>query len=139
MPVTLTDEQAAEQETDYINHIVMERNRGFEVLYTWFKDALLSKNGYVKVYFEEYEERETERYKGLTDAQLTMLAKDEDIEILEHESYIDQAAYEAAQQMFAQQMQQYQMQAQPQQQGGMPPQGGQMPSCSALIAAPETP
>jgi hypothetical protein len=88
------DEAAADQETDYINHIVMERNRGFEVIYTWFKDALLSKNGYVKIYYEEKEEKETENYRGLTDAQLTMLVKDDDIELLEHESYPDEAQYE---------------------------------------------
>ena len=47
------DQEAADQETDYINHVVMEKNEGFKVFYVWFKDALLSKNGYVKVYSEE--------------------------------------------------------------------------------------
>ena len=52
------DQDTAEQETDYVNHIVMERNEGFKVFYVWFKDALLSKNGYVKVYAEEEVETE---------------------------------------------------------------------------------
>jgi hypothetical protein len=83
------DQEAAEQETDYVNHIVMEKNEGFKIFYVWFKDALLSKNGYVKVYAEEYEETEEYEYKGLTDAQLQMLASDENTEVLEHEGYPD--------------------------------------------------
>ena len=83
------DQDAAEQETDYVNHVVMEQNEGFKIFYVWFKDALLSKNGYVKVYAEEEEEVEEYEYKGLTDAQLQMLASDENTEILEHEAYPD--------------------------------------------------
>jgi hypothetical protein len=52
--------EAAEQETDYINHVVMEKNNGFEIFYVWFKDALLSKNGYVKVYYEEEDDVDEE-------------------------------------------------------------------------------
>jgi hypothetical protein len=114
------DEQAAQQETDYINHLVMEKNRGFEVLYTWFKDALLSKNGYVKVYYEESDEVETENYRGLTEAQLLKLTQDENVSILEHESYIDQMQFDMMQQQFQQQMQQYQMMAQQAMQNGQP-------------------
>jgi len=83
------DQDAADQETDYVNHIVMEKNEGFKVFYVWFKDALLSKNGYVKVYAEEEDEEEEYEYKGLTDAQLQMLASDENTEVLEHEVYPD--------------------------------------------------
>ena len=83
------DQAAADQETDYCNHVVMEKNNGFEIFYVWFKDALLSKNGYVKAYYEEYTEAEEEEYRGLTDAQLDMLATEDNIEILEHTSYPD--------------------------------------------------
>ena len=83
------DQDAAEQETDYINHVVMEQNEGFKIFYVWFKDALLSKNGYVKVYANEEEEEEEYEYKGLTDAQLQMLASDEGTEVLEHTGYPD--------------------------------------------------
>ena len=83
------DQEAAEQETDYINHVVMEQNEGFKIFYVWFKDALLSKNGYVKVYAEEEEEEEEYEYKGLSDAQLQMLASDDNTEVLEHTGYPD--------------------------------------------------
>ena len=83
------DQDAAEQETDYINHVVMEKNNGFKIFYVWFKDALLSKNGYVKVFSEEEEETEEYDYKGLTDGQLQMLASDDNTEVLEHTAYPD--------------------------------------------------
>ena len=91
-PKSPEDVEAADQETDYVNHIVMEKNNGFEIFYVWFKDALLSKNGYVKAYYEEEDEVEEEMYKGLTDQQLDMLASDDNIEILERESYPDPSA-----------------------------------------------
>jgi hypothetical protein len=88
-PKNAEDVDAANQETDYINHIVMEKNGGFEIFYVWFKDALLSKNGYVKVYYEEEVETEEEEYQGITDAQLQMLASDENVEVAEIESMPD--------------------------------------------------
>lgn len=86
------DEEAAEQETDYLNYVVMEKNSGFSVFYTWFKDALLSKNGYVKVWYEEEYETEEESYRGLTDGQLSMLVQDENVTVLEHTAYPDPVA-----------------------------------------------
>lgn len=88
-PKSPEDQEGAEQETDYINHLVMEKNNGYLLFYTWFKDALLSKNGYVKVYIEEESEVEEESYEGLTDAQLTMLVQDSNVEVLEHSQYDD--------------------------------------------------
>ena len=83
------DQDAADQETDYINHIVMDKNDGFKIFYVWFKDALLSKNGYVKVYYEEQDEVEEETYEGLSDGQLDLLSNDENIEVVEHTAYPD--------------------------------------------------
>lgn len=83
------DVEGAQQETDYTNHVVMEKNNGFAIFYTWFKDGMLSKNGYVKAYYEEKEEVTTETYQGLSDAQLTMLLQDDSIEVIEHSAYPD--------------------------------------------------
>jgi hypothetical protein len=41
-PVGPEDEAAAAQETDYVNHVFMQQNPGFMVLYSFIKDALLS-------------------------------------------------------------------------------------------------
>ena len=83
------DEEAAEQETMAVNYYTPEKNDGFCIFYQWFKDALLSKNGYVKVWWEEEDETETESYQGLTDEQLALLLQDERIEVVEHTAYPD--------------------------------------------------
>jgi hypothetical protein len=54
------------------------------VLLTFIKDALLSKNGLVKVWWEETEREEKETYYDLTEEQFMMIAQDEDVEIVEH-------------------------------------------------------
>lgn len=84
------DEAAAEQETAAVNYFVIEKNDGFAVFYTWFKDALLSKNGYVKVWYEDKEEVETETYQGLTEEQMVLMLKDDRIEVIEHTQYQDE-------------------------------------------------
>src|SRR5690242_16873337 len=52
-PVGAEDEAAAQQETDYVNHVFMQQNPGFMVTYAFIKDALLSKVGIVKVFWDE--------------------------------------------------------------------------------------
>ena len=57
------DEDLAKQETDYVRHVIFQQNKGFRVLYTMIKDALLSKIGVVKYFWEnepEYQEYTTE-------------------------------------------------------------------------------
>ncbi|SEM30828.1 hypothetical protein SAMN05443254_101705 [Bradyrhizobium sp. OK095] len=70
------DVAAAQQETDYVNHVFMQQNGGFMVLYSFVNDALLSKAGIVKVWWEEREEESRETYYDLTDDQFALLAQD---------------------------------------------------------------
>jgi hypothetical protein len=74
-PVGPEDEEAAQQETDYVNHVFMQNNPGFMVLYSFIKDACLSKVGIVKVWWEEREEEERESYYDLDDNQFALLAQ----------------------------------------------------------------
>lgn len=83
------DEEGAAQETDYTNHVFMQGNHGFIVLHNFIKDALLSKNGYVKVWWDKGVRQERETYKGLTDDELALLAADDEVEIEEQETYED--------------------------------------------------
>jgi hypothetical protein len=69
-PVGPEDVAAAEQETDYVNHVFMQQNPGFLVLYSFIKDALLSKVGVVKVWWECRDEVERETYLDQPDAPL---------------------------------------------------------------------
>lgn len=88
-PVGPNDEQAAQQETDYVNHVFMQQNPGFMVLYGFIKDALLSKVGIVKVWQEEREQEERETYYDLSEDQFALLAQavaesDGQMEIVAH-------------------------------------------------------
>ena len=77
------DEQKAEQATDYINHIFYVDNAGEKVAYTWMKDALLSKNGIVKCWWDDRFEEKSEEYRGLSDVELAMLNDDDEVTITE--------------------------------------------------------
>jgi hypothetical protein len=88
-PVGPEDEDAAEQETDYVNHVFMQKNPGFLVLYSFIKDALLSKVGIVKVAWETYEREETETYHNLGDDEFSVMAADPDLEVTAHTEFKD--------------------------------------------------
>jgi hypothetical protein len=47
------DEETARLESDAVNYVLMEQNRGYLVLYEAIKDALLLKNGILKAYLRE--------------------------------------------------------------------------------------
>ena len=80
------DVKMAEQATDYVNYVFTKDNPGWEILYSWFTDALLSKNGIVKVWWDEYDEVQREEYQGLDEFEFTMLISGDDVEVLEHTS-----------------------------------------------------
>jgi hypothetical protein len=88
-PVGPQDVAAAEQETDYVNHVFMQQNPGFLILYSFIKDALLSKVGIVKVWWEEHEEEERETYLDQPDDAFALLVADPDIEIVAHSAHPD--------------------------------------------------
>ena len=75
-PVGAEDEKAAEQETDYVNHVFMQRNDGFIVLYSFIKDCLLQKVGLVKVIPEEREKEERETYFGQSEDQFALITQE---------------------------------------------------------------
>ena len=81
------DVKMAEQASDYVNYVFTKDNPGWEIMYSWFTDALLSKNGIVKVWWDEYEEEEREEYKGLDEIGLQALLMKKDVEVVEHSEY----------------------------------------------------
>ena len=83
-PVNEQDVEGAEQETDYVNHVMMNENPGFLVLYSMIKDALLSKVGVVKVWWEEEDQEVRETYHDLTDDEFAIISSDEEVEIVKH-------------------------------------------------------
>ena len=69
-------EQEAKLATAYVNHLFFVRNDGMGVIHDWFKDALLQKVGFVKVWAEEHAEDAKQRYEGQTQEQLIMLMQE---------------------------------------------------------------
>ncbi len=67
-PTSQADEAAARQETDYLNHVVMHENPGFLTFYTAFKDALLTKTGVFKWWWETRASLREEKFTGFAPA-----------------------------------------------------------------------
>lgn len=100
-PEGLEDEEAAKQRTDVCNYVFYRQNNGFLLMYEWFKDALLQKNGVVKYWWDEKTDVTEDEYRGLTEGEYLTLMKEEGIEVLEHTSYDDPQAAEQKQAMLA--------------------------------------
>ena len=100
-PVKSEDVALAEQATNYINYIFNKDNDGFSILYTWFKDALIEKNGIVKVYWDESEKVEQETYENLNEQEYQILIDNDDVEVVEEESFVDEKAKEQLEQIKA--------------------------------------
>jgi len=101
-PVRAEDEPIADQATAYLNHIFYKENDGFTLLYNFFKDALIEKNGILKIFYDETEEVEHETYKNLTDEEYKVLVDNPEVEILEEEVRDDEKAAEQIEIMKAQ-------------------------------------
>ena len=76
------DIAVAEQQTDYINYIVQQKNSGFKVFYDAFKDALVRKSGFVKAFWDETMTATTHEYTDLDPASYQALILDPDVEIV---------------------------------------------------------
>lgn len=83
-PVSEEDVPQAEQETAYVNHVFMQTNPGFIVTYSMIKDALIQKNGVVKVSWVVDESEERETYYDQPDDVYALFMADDDIKIVEH-------------------------------------------------------
>ena len=78
------DVAASAQATDYVNYVFQKDNPGWEILYSWFTDALLQKNGIVKVWWEEYGAADREEYHNLEEMELQSLIENPNVEVVEH-------------------------------------------------------
>lgn len=83
----------AKQATDYVNYVLQRQHNGWEILYQWFTDALLQKNGIIKVWWDDYDEYVREEYRNLSDVEFEALVVNEDVEIVEHSEYPVEGGY----------------------------------------------
>lgn len=80
------DEEKAKQATEYVNWVMNRDNDGVILFHNWFKDALLQKNGIVKVYWDEQIDVTKESYKNLTEEEVAMILADPDVEVIAQDS-----------------------------------------------------
>ncbi len=77
------DLEMAKQATDYVNYVFNKQNNGFKVLYDSFKDALISKTGVIKHYWEEKVDVKTETYTNLTELEYQSILANDELKVLE--------------------------------------------------------
>lgn len=81
-PVQLEDEPASQQATEYVNHVALKQNDGFALFYQWFKDALIEKNGIVKVFWDDQKKSTKESYSDLSIDEMAMILSDPEVEVI---------------------------------------------------------
>ncbi len=59
------DEDQAQEESDIVNFIILEQNRGFVLLQEAVRDALLLRNGWIKVWLDDSKTVSIERFPGV--------------------------------------------------------------------------
>lgn len=80
-PVNADDKRQAEIESRYVYDTIMKDNNGFLILHEFVKDALMQKNGFLKVFYDDSAEVTTEDYTGLTEPEYNMLIADPFVEV----------------------------------------------------------
>jgi hypothetical protein len=95
-PLHEEDELQAEIESEYVYDVIMKQNDGFVLIHQFVKDALMQRNGLLKVYYESTEEVNTYSYTGLSQDQLYMIIADKNTSILEQSvaAYTDETGAE---------------------------------------------
>ena len=83
VPKGAEDVAGAAQATDFIHHEFTRLN-GYRVLNDAFHDALIKKQGIVKVYWMTYPEAEIYTYTDLSDEEYTYLVDDDQVSVIEH-------------------------------------------------------
>ena len=81
------DDEMARQCSDYLNYIFYKENSGFLALYSAFKDALIQKNGILKVYWDDSQKTEREEYTRLSDDEFNDLVTNPEVKVKNHSEY----------------------------------------------------
>lgn len=80
-PANPQDQQAADSATEYVQMVFEDECDGYRVLWSWFYDALMLRNGVVKYWWEDEEEGPEQTFDGLGPEQVALLAEAPDASI----------------------------------------------------------
>jgi len=83
-PTNQDNVEQAKQATEYANYIWNSDNHGFRILYEWVKDALISKVGIIKIYWDDKPKTKRKRYSGLDAPSFAQAVTPDDVEVSEH-------------------------------------------------------
>ena len=83
IPTNADDVEVAEQQTDYINYVINQKNSGYMCVYSALKDALIRKAGFIKAYYSDEISVSTSSYTDLDAEQFAALAMKPENEIIE--------------------------------------------------------
>lgn len=75
------DVESAQQATDYVNYCLTRDNNLFNECYSTFKDALIRKNGIMKVWWDNEKDVTTHYFTGLDEATFSVLQSDPTVEV----------------------------------------------------------
>ena len=87
-PQEVTDEDMAQEVTEYLNYVFFRQNPGFMLTYNAMKDGLIQKNGFIKFYWENLSTYKKTTYQGLTLDELAKVLGDEDTEVVSGDTYM---------------------------------------------------
>ena len=87
-PIGPEDIESAKQETEYLNHILLNKNNWFEIFDSWSKDGLITKAGYAYPYAAKVKVPESERYERQTPESLALILQDNP-EVVSQREYPD--------------------------------------------------
>lgn len=77
-PVGAEDQAVADQRTDYVNHIYLKDNPGYEISTDVMKSGLIEKSGYWQIFWSEEKTSTRVPFSGLTEDAIAVLMEDEE-------------------------------------------------------------
>lgn len=77
----IMDENQAKSESDAVNWCILEQNNGYMEFAAAIKDALLQRNGIIKVWVDEHFEIQDEEYNNIGVFEIQQLLQDQNIEV----------------------------------------------------------
>jgi hypothetical protein len=83
------DEAGADQEAQYLNYLITQKNPWYDIFTTAAKDALMMKAGYLYACRDVREHREVEKYERQTEMGVALLRQDSESEVLSITQYPD--------------------------------------------------
>lgn len=87
LPESEGEEQQVDDANEYIGYLFYRRNPGFRILHDAFKNCLIQRSAFAKVYCDTQWDQRVERYHGIDQFDLQALQSDPDVEITELSEY----------------------------------------------------